>query len=81
MQQYTDENFNQHGVQARTADYRERKVGLFGDFLERVGHGKYVEWVSNEEQGGYYELKQIQRFFTGGSTDRYQIWSQKGRHR
>ena len=24
MQQYTDANFNQHGVQARTADYREK---------------------------------------------------------
>ena len=51
MQQYTDGNFNQDGVQARTADYRERKVGLFGDFLERIGRGKYVEWVRNEEQG------------------------------
>ena len=61
MQQYTDANFNQHGVQARTADYRERKVGLFGDFLERIGHGKYVEWVSNEEQGGYYELKLVMK--------------------
>jgi len=26
-------------------------------FLERIGHGKYVEWVRNEEQGGYYEIK------------------------
>jgi len=61
MQQYTDGNFNQDGVQARTADYRERKVGLFGDFLERIGRGKYVEWVRNEEQGGYYELKLVMK--------------------
>ena len=72
MQQYTDENFNQHGVQARTADYRERKVGLFGDFLERVGHGKYVEWVSNEEQGGYYELKLVMK--VGVPVGKQQPW-------
>ena len=72
MQQYTDENFNQHGVQARTADYRERKVGLFGDFLERVGHGKYVEWVSNEEQGGYYELKLVMK--VGVPVGKLQPW-------
>ena len=72
MQQYTDENFNQHGVQARTADYRERKVGLFGDFLERVGHGKYVAWVSNEEQGGYYELKLVMK--VGVPVGKLQPW-------
>ena len=65
MQQYTDGNFNQDGVQARTADYRERKVGLFGDFLERIGRGKYVEWVRNEEQGGYYELKLVMKVPVG----------------
>ena len=30
-------------------------------FLERIGHGKYVEWVRNEEQGGYYELKLVMK--------------------
>ena len=52
MQQYTDENFNQHGVQARTADYRERKVGLLGDFLERIGHGKKVRRVGEQRGAG-----------------------------
>jgi hypothetical protein len=30
-------------------DQRDRQVGLFGDFLDRVGHGKFVEWRADEE--------------------------------
>ena len=51
---YADDNFNDAGIEVRSMDYRDRKVGLFGDFLERVGHGKFVEWRANEEYGGLY---------------------------
>ena len=36
---------NDAGVEARTLDARELKVGMFGDFAEARGHGKYVKWV------------------------------------
>ena len=35
------------------------QVGLFGDFCERVGHGKFVEWQPDEEHGGLYALKVV----------------------
>jgi hypothetical protein len=58
---YADENFNDGGIEVRSMDYRDRKVGFFGDFLERVGHGKYVEWVPDEEHGGLYVLKVVMK--------------------
>ena len=42
---WVDGNLNDAGVEARTLDARELKVGMFGDFCETRGHGKYVEWV------------------------------------
>ena len=56
---FEDENFEGAGTEVRSMDQRDRKVGLFGDFLERVGHGKFVEWRANEEHGGLYELKVV----------------------
>ena len=56
---FEEENFEGAGIEVRSMDQRDRKVGLFGDFLERVGHGKFVEWRANEEQGGLYELKVV----------------------
>ena len=46
-------------LQTNTAFRRGRQtiVNARLGFLERIGHGKYVEWVRNEEQGGYYEIK------------------------
>lgn len=35
-------NLNDAGIEARTLDARELKVGMFGDFAETRGHGKYV---------------------------------------
>ena len=43
MLEYNENNFNDAGIEVRSLDQRERKVGLFGDFLERVGHGKFLE--------------------------------------
>ena len=60
--QFEDENFEDAGAEVRSMDVRDRKVGLFGDFLERVGHGKFAEWRSNEEQGGLYELKVVKSY-------------------
>ena len=54
---FEEEHFEGAGTEVRSMDQRDRKVGLFGDLLERVGHGKFVEWRANEEQGGLYELK------------------------
>jgi hypothetical protein len=42
---WVEGNLNDAGVEARTLDARELKVGMFGDFAETRGHGKYVEWV------------------------------------
>ena len=40
---FVDDNFVGEGGEVRSMDQRDRKVGLFGDFLERVGHGKFVQ--------------------------------------
>ena len=56
---FEEANFEGAGNEVRSMDQRDRKVGLFGDFLERVGHGKFVESRASEEQGGLYELKVI----------------------
>ena len=45
---FEEDNFEGAGTAVRSMDQRGRKVGLFGDFLERVGHGKFVEWRANE---------------------------------
>jgi hypothetical protein len=45
MLSWVDGNLNDAGIEARTLDARELKVGMFGDFAETRGHGKYVEWV------------------------------------
>ena len=49
---FAQENFNDAGAEERTLDQRDCKVGLFGDFCERVGHGKLLHWVPKEEYGG-----------------------------
>ena len=36
-------------VCVRSLDQRDRKVGLFGDWLEASGHGKFIGWVQDEE--------------------------------
>ena len=47
--EYIDGNFDDAGAEVRTLDQRDRKVGLFGDWMEAVGHAKYIEWVQDEE--------------------------------
>ena len=54
---FTEENFNDGGGEVRSHDQRDCKVGLFGDFLERMGHGKFFEWVQDMERGGLYTLQ------------------------
>ena len=51
MLAWVDGNLNEGGAEERTLDARDRKVGLFGDFLEARQHGKFVEWVA--EPTGY----------------------------
>ena len=46
--EYVDGNFDDAGAEVRTLDQRDRKVGLFGDWMEAVGHGKYIQWVKDE---------------------------------
>ena len=48
-----DRDFDDAGAEVRSIDQRDRKVGLFGDWLERSGHGRYLEWVQDEETGLY----------------------------
>ena len=56
---FVEDNFDGEGAEVRSMDQRDRKVGLFGDFCQRVGHGEFVRWEPNVEQGGYYELKTV----------------------
>ena len=57
MLEFHEENFsNAKGIEVRSMDRRELEVGLFGNFCERVGHGKFVEWRADEEHGGLYKL-------------------------
>ena len=42
---YVDRDFDDAGAEVRSLDQRDRKVGLFGDWLETAGHDKYLEWV------------------------------------
>ena len=44
---YVDGNFDDAGAEVRSLDQRDRKVGLFGDWLEASGYGKYIEWVQD----------------------------------
>ena len=52
MLQFTEDNFEDTGIEVRSMDKRDREIGLFGDFLERVKHGKFVEWRADPEHAG-----------------------------
>ena len=39
MLEFAEDNFNDAGIELRSMDQRDLQVGLFGDFLDRVGHG------------------------------------------
>ena len=58
---FTAEDFagDDEGAEVRTLDIRDRQVGLFGDWLERSGYGKNIEWVQNAEQGNLWELRAV----------------------
>ena len=43
MLEFADDNFNDTGNEVRSMDMRDRQVGLFGDFCERMGNGKFVD--------------------------------------
>ena len=47
--EYIDGNFDDAGAEVRSLDQRDRKVGLFGDWMEAAGHGQYIEWVEDTE--------------------------------
>jgi len=57
--EYVEGNFDDAGAEVRSLDYRDRKVGLFGDWLECVGHGKYLEWVKDDENNGLWKLQAV----------------------
>ena len=46
--EYIDGNFDDAGAEVRSLDQRDRKVGLFGDWMEAVGHGRYIECVQDK---------------------------------
>ena len=50
---FVDENMHGRAVQEGYLDRRDRELGLFGDFLEQRGHGKFVEWVFDDEREGW----------------------------
>ena len=47
--EYIDGNFDDAGAEVRSLDQRDRKVGLFVDWMEAAGHGQYIEWVEDTE--------------------------------
>ena len=57
MLQFTEDNFEDTGIEVRSMDKRDREIGLFGDFLERVKHGKFVEWRADPEHAGLYKQR------------------------
>ena len=59
--QFTEDNFEDTGIEVRSMDKRDREIGLFGDFLERVKHGKFVEWRADPEHAGLYKLEMVTR--------------------
>ena len=61
MLQFTEDNFEDTGIEVRSMDKRDREIGLFGDFLERVKHGKFVEWRADPEHAGLYKLEMVTR--------------------
>ena len=60
--EYVDGNFDDAGAEVRSLDQRDlkrdRKVGLFGDWMETACHGKLIEWVRDEETS-LWELKAV----------------------
>ena len=58
-QAFIDGTFHDEGAEVRTLDKRDLHVGLFGDWLERSGYGKYIERVQNEEKGMLWELRAV----------------------
>jgi len=67
MLEFADDNFNDAGNEVRSMDQRDRQVGLFGDFCERTGHGKFVEWRADKESGGLYKLVLVTQVVEGES--------------
>ena len=61
MLQFTEDNFEDTGIEVRSMDKRDRGIGLFSDFLERVKHGKFVEWRADPEHAGLYKLEMVTR--------------------
>ena len=59
--EYADANFDDGGAEVRSLDQRDRKVGLFGDWLEASGHGKYLEWKADEAHGNLWRLQPVQK--------------------
>ena len=39
MFEFAHDNFNDAGIEVRSMDQRDRQVGVFGDFCERMSHG------------------------------------------
>tara|TARA_B110001452_G_scaffold267342_1_gene276849 strand:- start:1957 stop:4386 length:2430 start_codon:yes stop_codon:yes gene_type:complete len=48
FEEYVSDNFDDDEGETRSLDYRARKVGLWGNWMERVGHGQYVRWEKDE---------------------------------
>ena len=46
--EYFDANIEDAAAEVRSMDYRDRKVGHFGNWLSRVGHGDFIHWVRDE---------------------------------
>ena len=65
MLEFADDNFNDAGIEVRSMDQRDRQFGLFGDFLDRVGHSKFVEWRADEESVGLYKLGMVTQVRSG----------------
>jgi hypothetical protein len=50
MNEFTKKHLEDSGVEARTADHRELRVGQFTiDFCGATGHGTFAEWVASRE--------------------------------
>ena len=44
MIDFVEEHLQSGGCEERTADAKDLKVGMFGDFLDARGHGNFFKW-------------------------------------
>jgi len=56
FEEYVSDNFDDDEGETRSLDYRARKVGLWGNWMERVGHARRVRGWEKDAATELYRL-------------------------